>query len=115
MHQAQNCHLWAAVEAHRWFDHADPSVGIDLGLCSSHALEPDWITLAKPWQDRCAKPRQPNLATMLVYILTDIAVPRSELRPMLARAVDASFNAISIDSDTSTSDTVVALSSARVP
>jgi len=58
---------------------------------------------------------EPNLATMLVYILTDIAVPRSELRPMLARAVDASFNAISIDSDTSTSDTVVALSSARVP
>lgn len=58
---------------------------------------------------------EPNLATMLVYILTDIAVPRSELRPMLARAVDASFNAISIDSDTSTSDTVVAISSARVP
>ncbi len=37
---------------------------------------------------------EPNLATMLVYLLTDIAVPRSELRPMLARAVDASFNAI---------------------
>jgi glutamate N-acetyltransferase/amino-acid N-acetyltransferase len=55
------------------------------------------------------------MATMLVYLLTDIAVPRSELRPMLARAVDASFNAISIDSDTSTSDTVVALSSGRVP
>ncbi len=58
---------------------------------------------------------EPNLATMLVYLLTDIAVPRSELRPMLARAVDASFNAISVDSDTSTSDTVVALSSSRVP
>ena len=58
---------------------------------------------------------EPNLATMLVYILTDIAVPRSELRPMLARAADASFNAISIDSDTSTSDTVVAVSSAKVP
>jgi glutamate N-acetyltransferase/amino-acid N-acetyltransferase len=58
---------------------------------------------------------EPNLATMLVYILTDIAVPRAELRAMLARAVDASFNAISVDSDTSTSDTVVALSSGRVP
>ncbi len=58
---------------------------------------------------------EPNLATMLVYLLTDIAVPRAELRPMLARAVDASFNAISVDSDTSTSDTVVALSSGRVP
>ena len=58
---------------------------------------------------------EPNLATMLAYILTDIAVPRAELRPMLARAVDASFNAISVDSDTSTSDTVVALSSGKVP
>lgn len=58
---------------------------------------------------------EPNMATMLVYILTDVAVPRAELRQMLARAVDSSFNAISVDSDTSTSDTVVALSSGRVP
>jgi glutamate N-acetyltransferase / amino-acid N-acetyltransferase len=57
---------------------------------------------------------EPNLATMLVYILTDMAVPRRELRAMLARAVDASFNAISIDSDTSTSDTVALVSSSRV-
>jgi glutamate N-acetyltransferase/amino-acid N-acetyltransferase len=58
---------------------------------------------------------EPNMATMLVYLMTDIAVPRGELRQMLARTVDASFNAISVDSDTSTSDTVVALSSGRVP
>lgn len=58
---------------------------------------------------------EPNMATMLVYLLTDVAVPRGELRQMLSRAVDASFNAISVDSDTSTSDTVVALSSSRVP
>src|SRR5206468_615441 len=35
---------------------------------------------------------EPNLATMLVYIFTDLAVPRADLRAMLARAVDASFN-----------------------
>jgi glutamate N-acetyltransferase/amino-acid N-acetyltransferase len=58
---------------------------------------------------------EPNLATMLVYILTDVAVPRDELRALLPRAVDASFNAISVDSDTSTSDTVVLVSSGRVP
>lgn len=58
---------------------------------------------------------EPNLATMLVYILTDVAVPRTELRLMLGRAIDASFNAISIDSDTSTSDTVALVSSSRVP
>lgn len=58
---------------------------------------------------------EPNLATMLVYILTDLAVPRAELRGMLARAIDASFNSISIDSDTSTSDTVVVISSGKMP
>jgi len=58
---------------------------------------------------------EPNLATMLVYILTDIALPRQALREMLARAVDRSFNRMSIDSDTSTSDTVVLVSSGAAP
>lgn len=58
---------------------------------------------------------EPNLATMLVYILTDLAVPRRELRSILARVVEPSFNSISIDSDTSTSDTVAVVSSGRVP
>jgi glutamate N-acetyltransferase/amino-acid N-acetyltransferase len=58
---------------------------------------------------------EPNLATMLVYLLTDLAVPRSELRAILRRAVDVSFNTISVDSDTSTSDTVALLSSGKVP
>ena len=58
---------------------------------------------------------EPNLATMLVYILTDLDVGRADLRAALKDAVDGSFNAMSIDSDTSTSDTIVALSSNRVP
>ncbi len=58
---------------------------------------------------------EPNMATMLVYLLTDLAVPRTELRAMLARATDTSFNCISVDSDTSTSDTVALVSSGRVP
>ncbi len=58
---------------------------------------------------------EPNMATMLVYILTDLAIPRDDLRRMLKSAVEPSFNSISIDSDTSTSDTVVLLSSGRVP
>ena len=58
---------------------------------------------------------EPNMATMLVYLLTDLTVPRAELRTILARAVDRSFNCMSIDSDTSTSDTVALLSSGKVP
>jgi len=58
---------------------------------------------------------EPNMATMLVYLLTDLAIPRPSLRRMLPVAVDPSFNCISIDTDTSTSDTVVLLSSGAVP
>ena len=58
---------------------------------------------------------EPNMATMLVYLLTDVAVPRQELRRMLQSAVEPSFNSISVDSDTSTSDTVVLVSTGRVP
>jgi len=58
---------------------------------------------------------EPNLATMLVYILTDLAVPRDTLRDTLGRILGDSFNAISVDSDTSTSDTVVLLSSGLMP
>jgi glutamate N-acetyltransferase/amino-acid N-acetyltransferase len=58
---------------------------------------------------------EPNMATMLVYLLTDLAVPRESLRGALRRAVNRSFNLITVDSDTSTSDTVLALSSGAVP
>ncbi len=56
---------------------------------------------------------EPNLATMLVYLLTDLDVPRELLRAALDEAVESSFNAITVDSDTSTSDTVVLLSTRR--
>ena len=50
---------------------------------------------------------EPNMATMLVYLMTDAELPGSSLRPMLRRVTDRTFNSISIDTDTSTSDTVV--------
>src|SRR5918996_6097879 len=50
---------------------------------------------------------EPNMATMLVYLLTDAELPRAAMWPMLKRVVDQTFNSMSIDTDTSTSDTVV--------
>jgi glutamate N-acetyltransferase/amino-acid N-acetyltransferase len=49
----------------------------------------------------------PDLATMLVYIFTDAAVAPAALQTMLAAGADKTFNCITIDSDTSTSDTVL--------
>jgi len=48
----------------------------------------------------------PDMATMLAYIFTDAAIPAPVLQAMLASAADRSFNSITVDSDTSTSDTL---------
>ncbi len=52
---------------------------------------------------------EPNMATMLSYIMTDAKVTAPELDRLLREAVDVSFNMLSVDSDTSTSDTCVIL------
>jgi glutamate N-acetyltransferase/amino-acid N-acetyltransferase len=49
----------------------------------------------------------PDMATMLAFLFTDAAIPAPALQAMLAKSVDQSFNCITIDSDTSTSDTVL--------
>jgi len=49
----------------------------------------------------------PDMATMLAFIVTDAAVPAATLQALLRRGVGPSFNSITVDSDTSTSDTVL--------
>jgi len=49
----------------------------------------------------------PDMATMLGYIATDAAIPQPFLQALLSRAVGRTFNCITVDSDTSTSDTVL--------
>jgi glutamate N-acetyltransferase/amino-acid N-acetyltransferase len=58
---------------------------------------------------------EPNMATMLAFFLTDIDVPRETLRSILSEVIDESFNRISVDGETSTSDTVLLFSSRRYP
>src|SRR5208283_2753521 len=53
----------------------------------------------------------PQLATMLVYLFTDMAASSRELQPILREACDQSLNCMSIDGDTSTNDTVLLLAS----
>jgi len=56
---------------------------------------------------------EPNMATMLVYIFTDAAIDATKLDTMLRKAVDVSFNMLSIDADTSTSDTCIAMANGQ--
>ncbi|MFA5297213.1 MAG: bifunctional glutamate N-acetyltransferase/amino-acid acetyltransferase ArgJ [Lutibacter sp.] len=51
----------------------------------------------------------PNMATMLAFIVTDIAIEPKILKIMVKEAVDKSFNMITVDGDTSTNDMVIVL------
>ncbi len=51
----------------------------------------------------------PNMATLLAFVVTDATIPLEQLRAITRRAADRSFNAISIDGDTSTNDTLLVL------
>lgn len=52
---------------------------------------------------------QPNMATMLAFLTTDAAISSGTLQRLVARTVGPSFNAITVDGDMSTNDTVIAL------
>jgi glutamate N-acetyltransferase/amino-acid N-acetyltransferase len=52
---------------------------------------------------------EPDMATMLAFVLTDAAIEKGALREAWRRAVEDTFNCLSIDTDTSTSDTAVIL------
>lgn len=55
----------------------------------------------------------PNMATMLAFVLADVGIDKKHLQEITDRAVQRSFNRISVDNDESTNDTVIIMSSAR--
>jgi glutamate N-acetyltransferase/amino-acid N-acetyltransferase len=54
----------------------------------------------------------PDMATMLAFVFTDAPIVAAALQSMLAKSVERSFNAITIDGDTSTSDTLMLFATA---
>ena len=56
---------------------------------------------------------EPNMATMLVYIFTDADIDSSTLDTLLRSAVNDSFNMLSVDTDTSTSDTCIIMANGK--
>lgn len=54
---------------------------------------------------------EPNMATMIAMVFTDASVPSDELDRVFRSVVDRTFNCVSVDTDTSTSDTAVVFAS----
>lgn len=55
----------------------------------------------------------PNMATMLVYIFSDAKISSDDLQSIISEKVETTFNAITVDSDTSTSDTLLAFATGK--
>ena len=55
----------------------------------------------------------PNMATLLSFIATDAAINKETLQAITTQAISESFNCITVDSDTSTSDTLIVLASGK--
>jgi glutamate N-acetyltransferase/amino-acid N-acetyltransferase len=55
----------------------------------------------------------PDMATMLAFVFTDAALPAALLQALLGESAERSFNAITVDSDTSTSDTLLLFATGR--
>jgi glutamate N-acetyltransferase / amino-acid N-acetyltransferase len=57
----------------------------------------------------------PDMATMLSFVVTDMPIAAPVLQALLSKHVQTSFNAITVDSDTSTSDTLLAFATGKAP
>lgn len=57
----------------------------------------------------------PDMATMLAFVATDAKIPAAILQTLLTKAVDRSFNCITVDGDTSTSDTLLLVATGQGP
>ena len=55
----------------------------------------------------------PDMATMLAFVFTDANLPAAVLQPLLSEGAQRSFNCITVDSDTSTSDTLLLFATGR--
>ena len=58
---------------------------------------------------------RPDMATMLGFVATDAKVGRAQLQRLTRRAADASFNAITVDGDTSTNDAFICVATGKGP
>ena len=90
----------------------DPLVGAEgIMTTDSHpkALSLNVGDVTITWVAKGSGMIEPDMATMLSYIMTDAAIPAAELDRLLRDVVDVSFNMLSVDSDTSTSDTCAIL------
>ncbi|MFZ3193918.1 MAG: bifunctional glutamate N-acetyltransferase/amino-acid acetyltransferase ArgJ [Moraxellaceae bacterium] len=98
----------AALDADRWVDAAHGIMTTDtLPKGASEQFTLDGVTYSVTGISKGAGMIRPNMATMLGYVATDLAIEAGLLQQILSEVTEQSFNRITIDGDTSTNDACV--------
>ena len=102
------CRAANTSESHHWHDAAQAITTTDTyakGASSSYVI--DGLTVNLVGIAKGSGMIAPNMATMLAFLFTDAQIPQAHLQRLLSLHAETTFNAITVDSDMSTSDTVM--------
>jgi glutamate N-acetyltransferase/amino-acid N-acetyltransferase len=107
---------FAAVSGHRWSEAARAIMTTDtFPKGATRSAEIDGVAVTLNGFAKGSGMIAPDMATMLAYIFTDAAIPVPVLRSLLRESNEVSFNSITVDGDTSTSDTVLLCATGKAP
>ena len=100
--------LCSEVEPDRWWDAAAAIMTTDTyPKAATRTFEAEGKTYRINGIAKGSGMIAPDMATMLAFVVTDAPIAQGDLQGALARAADTTFNAVTVDSDTSTSDTLM--------
>jgi glutamate N-acetyltransferase/amino-acid N-acetyltransferase len=103
-----------ALSADGWEDAAEAIRTTDTrAKCHAGTVEADGRVLTVTGIAKGSGMIHPDMATMLAFLATDAPVAPGDLKTLLARTVEATFNRITVDGDTSTNDCVLLLAGGR--
>ncbi|MCP3688572.1 MAG: bifunctional glutamate N-acetyltransferase/amino-acid acetyltransferase ArgJ [Gammaproteobacteria bacterium] len=106
--------LLAQLDENAWLDAATGIMTTDtLPKAVSHKVTIDGRTISITGIAKGSGMIRPDMATMLAFVATDAVVEQAILQEYLSRAVEESFNAITIDGDTSTNDACTLVASGK--
>ncbi|WP_412050208.1 bifunctional glutamate N-acetyltransferase/amino-acid acetyltransferase ArgJ [Hoeflea sp. Naph1] len=98
----------ASASGDRWLDAARAIMTTDTyPKVATRTARIDGVTVTLNGMAKGAGMIAPDMATMLSFIVTDANIEAAALQAMLSRYVGSTFNAVTVDSDTSTSDTLM--------
>ncbi|MDR1709038.1 MAG: bifunctional glutamate N-acetyltransferase/amino-acid acetyltransferase ArgJ [Candidatus Accumulibacter sp.] len=102
------------LAADRWYDAAHAIMTTDTAAkAASRRAAIAGRTVTVTGMCKGAGMIHPNMATMLGFVATDAGVPAALLRRLAQEAADASFNAITVDGDTSTNDSFIVIATGQ--